>query len=323
MKRNRNYFNLTPNNSELSGSDNYFLQKDARLPFMISPGSWIFIMLITFILFTDPAAAQKKIYIITDLEGISGVFKFDQAWIKGTPLNQLACEYFMGDVAAVVRGLRDGGATEIIVCDGHGDQAVIPHLMEPGAFYVTGKPKPGPGSMWGIDKSFAGIVLLGFHAMRGTPDGVLNHTQGVENRYWYNGVESGELAQNAAVAGYFGVPPIMATGDEATCREARKFFGDNCVTVPVKRGIAREAAVLYPFADTRKALYEGAKRAMDAITLCKPYTLETPIKAKKMYLSPSPSIMEYLEKKSIPNYWEPKLVTKEGIIQDASHITEF
>ena len=139
-------------------------------------------------------------------------------------MNIKACEYFMGDVAAVVRGLRDGGATEVVVCDGHGDQAVIPDLMVPGATYITGKPKPGPGALWGLDSSFAGFVLVGFHAMRGTPDGVLNHTQSVENRYWYNDVESGELAQNAAIAGYFGVPPILATGDEATCREATEVF---------------------------------------------------------------------------------------------------
>ena len=74
----------------------------------------------------------------------------------------------------------------------------------------------------------------------------------------YNGVESGELAQNAAIAGYYGVPAIMVNGDEATCREAKKFFGDNCVTVAVKRGLAREAAVLYPFEETRKALYDLA-----------------------------------------------------------------
>lgn len=280
-------------------------------------------VLIMLLINAGSASAQKKIYIITDLEGISGVYKFDQAWVKGTPLNLEACEYFMADVAAVVKGLRDGGATEVVVCDGHGDQAVIPHLMVPGAVYVTGKPKPGPGSLWGLDKSFAGVVLLGFHAMRGTPDGVLNHTQSVENRYWYNGVESGELAQNAAIAGYFGVPPIMATGDEAACREAKKFFGDNCVTVAVKRGIAREAAVLYPFEETRKALYEGAKKAMSAIPLCKPYTMETPIKVKEQYLDPHPSMKEYLEKKNMTDYWASQLRTKEGTVPDALHLFDF
>jgi len=273
--------------------------------------TWRFLTVLLAVLgVVNSAAAQKKIYVVTDLEGISGVFQFAQTRETDTPLAREAREYFMADVAAVVRGLRDGGATEILVLDGHGNQAVIPHLMEPGATYLTGLPRPGV--LTGLDDTYVGLVLLGYHAMMGTPDGVLNHTQSskTENRYWYNGVESGELAQCAAIAGHFGVPPIMVTGDEATCREAERFFGRACVTVAVKKGVARESAVLYPFAETRKALYRGAKRAMAAIPHCKPYRLELPIAAKKQYLV-------------FDDPTKPKLVTKEGTIPDALHLLDF
>jgi D-amino peptidase len=266
----------------------------------------ILAIILLFLICSSLATAQIKIYIETDLEGVSGVYKFAQTREKDTPLNIQACEYFMGDLAAVVRGLRDGGATEILIIDNHGTQAVIPHLMEPGAKYITGTPRPG-GALWGIDKSFSGIVIFGSHAMMGTPDGVLNHTQSSksENKYWYNGVESGEMAQTAAIAGYFGIPPILVTGDVATCREATKFFGPNVVTVATKQGISREAAVLYPFEETRKALYEGAKKAIAAIPKCKPYIIEVPIKAKMEYLDLDPSLPK------------PKLITKEWTIPDA------
>jgi D-amino peptidase len=263
-------------------------------------------------LFPLKTFCQVRIYVNTDLEGISGVFKFSQTREKDTPLNIQACEYFMGDVAAVVRGLRDGGATEVVVLDGHGSQCVIPHLMEPGAKYITGRPRPGAGNLSALDSSFAGMVMVGFHAMMGTPDGVLNHTQSsmTENRYWYNGVESGELAQNGLIAGYFGIPVIMVTGDEATIREARKFFGNNIVSVPVKKGLSREAAILYPFEGTRKALYEGAKKAVSVIAGCKPYKTETPIKVKMQYLNLDTSLTK------------PEVVTIEGIAKDALHILE-
>ncbi len=271
---------------------------------------WIGVGLLAAVGLVNSAVAQIKIYVNTDLEGVSGVYKFAQTREVDTPLNLQAREYFMGDLAAVVRGLRDGGATEILVYDGHGSQAFIPHLMEPGAKYATGKPKP---EMWGVDKTYSGLVLLGFHAMMGTPDGVLNHTQSskTENRYWYNGVESGELAQVAALAGCYGVPPILVTGDEATCREARQFFGSNCVTVAVKKGIGREAAVLYPFEETRKALYEGAKRAVAAIPHCRPYVLKGPIQARKQWL--------VLGKEDA----EPKLMRKEGVIEDPLRLLDF
>ena len=281
--------------------------KTIRLFFSQLMPAVILLMLIS----SSPAEAQIKIYIETDLEGVSGVYKFAQTREKDTPLNIQACEYFMGDLAAVVRGLRDGGATEIFILDGHGSQAMIPHLMEPGARYITGNPKPGH-YLWGIDKSFSGIVIFGTHAMMGTPDGVLCHTQSSksENRYWYNGVESGEMAQTSLIAGYYGVPPIMVIGDVAACREARKFFGLDIVTIETKQGISREAAVLYPFEETRKALYEGAKKAIAAIPRCKPYILQKPIKAKMEYLDLDPKLPE------------PKLITREWTIPDALHLFE-
>jgi D-amino peptidase len=257
------------------------------------------------------SAKPLRIYIVTDLEGASGVYKFAQTREPGNPLGETAKEYLMGDIAAVVKGLRSANVFDIVVLDGHGSQAFLPHLMAPGAKYITGKPRPGP--LTDLDDSFDGLIQLGAHAMMGTPDGVLCHTQSsrTENRYWYNGVESGELAQCAAIAGHYDIPTIMVTGDVATCREATKFFGPNCVTVAVKRGISREAAELYPFDDTRKALYEGARRAVDAIPKCRPYKLSLPIKAKKEYL-----VFEGSSK-------EGRRVTKEGTIEDVLKLMDF
>jgi D-amino peptidase len=257
------------------------------------------------------AAKPPRIYIVTDLEGASGVYKFAQTREPNNPLGEKAREYLMGDIAAVVRGLRSVNVFDIVVLDGHGSQAFVPHMMEPGAKYITGKPRPGP--LTDLDDSFDGLIQLGAHAMMGTPDGVLCHTQSSrsENRYWYNGVESGELAQCAAIAGYYDVPTIMVTGDEATCREATRFFGPDCVTVAVKRGIAREAAELYPFEETRRALYEGARKAVAAIPKCKPYKLTLPIEAKKEYL--------------VFDSWSEaaRRVTKEGTIDDVLKLMDF
>ena len=274
--------------------------------------NYLFALLFVLTCFVPALAAKPlRIYIVTDLEGASGVYKFAQTREPGNPLGEKAKEYLMGDIEAVVRGLRSANVFDIVILDGHGSQAFVPHLMAPGAKYITGKPRPGP--LTGLDGSFDGLIQLGAHAMMGTPDGVLCHTQSSrsENRYWYNGVESGELAQCAAIAGHYDIPTIMVTGDVATCREAAKFFGPNCVTVAVKRGISREAAELYPFDDTRKALYEGARQAVDAISKCKPYKLSLPIKAKKEYL-----VFDDSSKSG-------RRVTKEGTIEDASKLMDF
>jgi len=269
---------------------------------------WLFIL----VFLVSPLAAKPvRIYIVTDLEGASGVYKFTQTREPGHPLGEKAMEYLMGDIAAVVRGLRDANVTDIVILDGHGSQAFVPHLMEPGATYITGKPRPGP--LTGLDGSFDGLIQLGAHAMMGTPDGVLCHTQSSrsENRYWYNGVESGELAQCAAIAGHYGIPTILVTGDVATCREATKFFGPDCVTVAVKKGLSREAAELYPFDETRQALYEGAKQAVEAIPKCKPYKLSLPVQVRKEYL--------VFDDPSKPG----RLVKKEGAVEDILKLLRF
>jgi D-amino peptidase len=279
------------------------------------PGLFSFnlaVWLIALACFIPPLAANPiRIYIVTDLEGASGVYKFAQTRDPGNPLGETAKEYLMGDIAAVVKGLKAANVSEIVILDGHGSQAFVPHLMAPGAKYITGKPRPGPLTC--LDDSFDGLIQLGAHSMMGTPGGVLAHTQSSrsENRYWYNGVESGELAQCAAIAGHYDIPTIMVTGDEAACREATKFFGPDCVTVAVKKGVTREAAILYPFDETRQALYKGAKRAVAAIGKCKPYKLSLPIRAKKEYL--------VFDKSSGPG----RKVTKEGIIKDVLKLMNF
>jgi D-amino peptidase len=255
-------------------------------------------------------ATGPRIYVLTDLEGASGVYRFAQTREEG-PLQEKAREYLMEDLAAVVRGFRDAGASEVVLLDGHGSGAFVPHLAEPGGRYLVGK---HPSQLlWGLDGSYAGIAMIACHAMNGTSDGVLNHTQSSksENRYWYNGVESGELAQAAIVAGHYGVPPIMVSGDVATCREATRFFGPACVTVAVKEGINRESATLYPFAETRKALYEGARQAVAAIPHCKPYQVAAPIQVRKQWRAITAGTTQ------------PREEIREGTITDPTRLLDF
>ena len=68
---------------------------------------------------------------------------------------------------------------------------------------------------------------------------------------------------------------------------------------------------LYPFKETREALYEGAKKSMEALSLCKPYKMDMPIQGK----------LQYLDLKSRTK--KPKIITKETVIQDAREITKF
>jgi len=221
-----------------------------------------------------------RIVIETDLEGVSGVCVWEQTRDRESRLYPDACEYLMGDVSAAVQGCLEGGASDIIVMDGHGGGFnFVPRLMHSGARYFTGRNRR-PISSWShIMEGMDASILLGFHAMAGTPDGILRHTQSSQagNRYWYNGRECGEIAQSALFAGHFGVPVIMVTGDTAATREATAFLGASVVTVSVKEGLGEQFGLLAAPKEARQWIKEGARQAMGKIQDCRPFVMDTPI----------------------------------------------
>lgn len=247
---------------------------------------------------------MKNIYIVTDLEGVTGVFKFEQTRERG-PLFERAMSQLMNEIAAVAEGLRAGGADEITVIDGHnGGNNFIPELMVAGVNYITGSGRPRPLACF--DESFAGMVMLGYHAMNGTPDGILHHTQSslAESKYWYDDIERGEIYQCAVLAGHYNVPVILVTGDEATCREAQELLGENLPTVAVKKGLGRQAGVLLAPAATRPMLVEGGRRAMAALPFLRPYKPKFPIKMRVRRKTNDPSNLDapwYQEREGVIN----------------------
>ena len=227
-----------------------------------------------------------KIYICTDLEGISGVTHWDQTREMTTALYQHARHLLTQEVNACVQGCLDGGASEVVVMDGHGGGFnFVPDELHPGATYVTGPNRPA--MLPGLDESFAAAILLGYHAMAGTPRAVLAHTQSSKAgcRYWYNGRESGEIAQSAAVCGHYGVPVVMVTGDDATCAEAKAFLGEAVATVAVKRGISITCCEMVPPQRAWELIRKAAAESLAHIAQCKPYAIDLPIHARLSYLT--------------------------------------
>jgi len=219
-----------------------------------------------------------RVYVSTDLEGISGVCTFEQTRERGTALNLEARRLLMGDVNALVDGLLEAGATRVSVMDGHGGGFnFIPELMHPKAEYITGVARPH--AALGMHEGFDAGVLLGYHAMAGTEDGMLHHTQSSKggNRYWYGGRESGEIAQSSLVMGHFNIPVIMVTGDDATCVEAEEFLGEQVVGVSVKTGYGRECGCLRSPAWGQEAIRSGAVQALGRVNDCEPFKMDFPL----------------------------------------------
>lgn len=206
-----------------------------------------------------------KIYILADMEGISGIRKIEQVqpggneyWAEGVPLME-------ADIEAAVAGCRAGGATEVIVADTHaGGGQLRLSKMGGAAVYETPGPDPAPQCMMpGLDDSFAGVILLGHHGMAGTLNGFLDHSFSSSTIFEMrlNGRPIGEIGVEAAYAGHYNVPVIMVSGDKAAAVEARDFLGDvECAVV--KWGVGRNRARCLPVGQAHELISATAKRAV-------------------------------------------------------------
>ncbi len=244
-----------------------------------------------------------RVYIITDFEGITGVALWEQV-VPTLDANRYAAaqRLLMSDINAAVQGCLDGGATRVVVLDGHGvPMNFVPELMHPGAEYLCGRGFP---TGWGLDDGFDVGMQIGAHSMCRTPDGILNHTQSHANdaRYWYHGRETGELGQGGLVFGHYDIPNVFVSGDAAACREATAFFGEHCVTVPVKYGYSRHCGRFLAPEKTRELIREGAAEAVRRGRLVPPLKLALPIVARVETLpAPVPDEMPLAEVYAAPH----------------------
>jgi len=219
-----------------------------------------------------------KIYILTDMEGISGISRREMVMPdEGGDHYQYGRKCLTEDINAAVAGAFDGGATEVVVNDGHGGGRHL-ILEDADARAIYERPVSAVDICPSLDESFAGMLMVGAHAMAGTLNGFLDHTQSSMSwyNYYLNGEKHGEIGECAAWAGHYGVPMLMVAGDQAACDEAKRLYGTP-VTVAVKTGRGREHAILIHPKKAREMIREGAKEAMSWIGKQEPWVLEKPI----------------------------------------------
>jgi D-amino peptidase len=216
-----------------------------------------------------------KIFIFSDMEGISGICRKSQV-MGGEPHYPEGRKFMTREINACIQGCIDGGATKIVVRDGHctGFNVLWDELDER-AEYIMGA--PGTQRFEGIE-GFDGLILLGYHAMAGTFRGILEHTfsSATWQKCWMNGKVVGEFAIDAAIAGDYGVPVIMTSGDDKLCLEAKPLI-NNLVAVQVKEGISTEGGKLLSMHTAHRKIREGAAKSVKNCSKVKPYKVKTPV----------------------------------------------
>jgi D-amino peptidase len=232
-------------------------------------------------------AQGARILIVTDLEGAGGVNDADEQLLPGQRRYMESRKILIGEVNAAVAGARAAGATEVVIWDGHdGSRTLSIDEIPDGAKLLQGKPTPA--NYYLSEKRYDGILFVGQHAMAGTKDAVLAHSQSFNvRRIAINGNEVGEIGQIAAIGGYFGIPVIMLAGDQAACAELLR-LQPRAATVAVKRLAGTRSTLSLSHAEAKRQIEQAARQAVSQAAEFKPWKIEGPVEMTMEYLAEPP-----------------------------------
>ena len=223
-----------------------------------------------------------RVYISVDMEGVAGVVHEDQT----DPVDPRHAEEYnrfrrlmTAEANAAVEGAVTAGATKVLVNDSHWFMRnLLAEELHPAAELLSGGPKLH--SMFeGIDQGFDAALCIGYHARAGVRHAIIDHSYTSRvHEVRLNGQAVGELAINAALAGSYGVPVALVSGDQALAAEAKEVLGEGVEAVVVKHAVGRFAARSVAPTEARRLIRDGTiaalKRRHQLLILPSPIRLE-------------------------------------------------
>jgi len=219
-----------------------------------------------------------KVYISIDMEGICGIVgELETDPGKGGDAYQASRRLMTQEANAAIEGCVKAGATDILIADSHWNfDNLIPEELHEAATLLRGTPRMF-SMMHDLDGSYGAALFIGYHAKAGTLRAILDHTySGRIASVRVNGTEVGETGINAYLAGHYGVPVVLVTGDSALAAEAKAII-PNVHTVAVKEPTGASAAKNLHPKKARDLIRAEATKAVKALGTIEPLRARTPV----------------------------------------------
>ena len=219
-----------------------------------------------------------KLYLSCDMEGTAGVCSWQQCDPSDPYEYPIYRRYMSQEVRAAIDGARDAGVREVLVNDSHWDMRNLlwDELPDDDDFrVVSGTRKPWSMGQ-GLDASFGAAFFTGYHAKAGDA-ATLSHTFSPETLYavTVNGTPCSEALLIAGLAGSYGVPVVLITGDRATVDEATRAM-PWCVGVAVKDAVGFSAVNSLTPNAAQAAIRLAAREAIERVPKAKPFVFDPP-----------------------------------------------
>ena len=218
-----------------------------------------------------------KFIIAVDCEGVACAVGSPGASINESRNLAFAQQQATREANAAASALFAAGADQVIIWDNHYGSLNLDYLaLDRRCDIALGVDFP---HRWpGLDATFDGVLLIGYHPMDNTVDGVIAHSFSSATYQWLkiNGQEVGEMAIDGAVAGLYGVPVIFVASDDKGTAEAMRFF-PGVETVTTKQAMGWNAAVSKHPLRVLDEIQAGVKAATGSLGEFKPFVFDTPL----------------------------------------------
>jgi D-amino peptidase len=146
-----------------------------------------------------------RVVLWMDMEGAAQVVDHRECWPAFPQYWQSGRRAITDETAAAARGLLDGGASEVLVVNGHG-------LGWPNLIWddLPEGVRPADDNAW--NEGFDAMFQIGFHARAGTPDAFMAHTMvpGLAVN-----IDGASVTESHIWARLVGVPVLGVAGDAA------------------------------------------------------------------------------------------------------------
>ncbi len=239
------------------------------------PSFLLLLVLSIHVCFSQPK--KLKVYISVDMEGIAGVVSDDQLGPGAFEYERFR-QFMTKEALAAVNAAKSAGASEILVSDSHGNGENLLIDQFPKDVRIIRSWPRRLGMMAGIDETFDAALFIGYHSSTNNLRGVRAHTFSSARltRVALNGKNVTEGAWNAAIAGHFGIPVVMISGDEAAIEEVRSLVG-NIEGAEVKKSLSFHSANTITPEAAQELIAQKVKSALGRLKDFRPYKISTPV----------------------------------------------
>jgi len=204
-----------------------------------------------------------KIYISTDIEGITGIASWDETGKEHPNDYPWFQKQMTAEVSAAAQAAFDAGAKEVLIKDAHdsGRNLILDQLPE-GVRVVRGWAGHPLSMIQELDESFDACMFVGYHSRAGQGSNPLAHTMSSARiaRMTLNGKDMSEFYLHALAASYYGVPAVFVSGDEGLCAEVKE-HNASIKTVATLRGEGNSVITQHP-ALSIKMIKQGVADAL-------------------------------------------------------------